>query len=285
MPASSPKSAVLNNENGWGKDDMLRRNEVFINPVKERLLKKEPTIGAWLQAANSVTAEVMAKAGFDWLMVDMEHGPGDFMTLLQQLQAVNAYPVVPFARAPWNDFVTIKRLLDIGVQGLLVPYVNSAEEAVNAVKACKYPPQGIRGIAPSPRAGGFGMNGQGYLSRANAEIVVMVAIETPQAAEQIDDFLAVEGLDGIFIGPMDLATSMGCFCNPAAPAVRETIARIEKKVLASKKFLGTVAGDFHAAQALYGRGYSFVAAMSDTTSLGKLAIQTVDAFMDAYRKG
>lgn len=263
---------------------MLKRNEVFTNPVKERLLKREPTIGAWLQGANSVTAEVMAKAGFDWLMVDMEHGPGDFMTLFHQLQAVNAYTVVPFARAPWNDFVTIKRLLDIGVQGLLVPYVNSAEEARNAVKACKYPPLGIRGIAPSPRAGGFGMNGQNYLAHANDEIVVMVAIETPQAVRQIDEFLAVDGLDGIFIGPMDLATSMGHFCTPSAPEVREAIALIERKVLASKKFLGTVAGDFHAAQALYERGYSFVAAMSDTTSLGKLAMQTVDTFMDAYRQ-
>ena len=128
------------------------------------------------------------------------------------------------------------------------------------------------------------MNGQNYLAHANDEIVVMVAIETPQAVSQIDEFLAVDGLDGIFIGPMDLATSMGHFCTPSAPEVREAIALIEQKVLASNKFLGTVAGDFHAAQALYERGYSFVAAMSDTTSLGKLAMQTVDAFMDAYRQ-
>ena len=257
---------------------MLKRNEVFTNPVKERLLKREPTIGAWLQGANSVTAEVMAKAGFDWLMVDMEHGPGDFMTLFHQLQAVNAYPVVPFARAPWNDFVTIKRLLDIGVQGLLVPYVNSAEEARNAVKACKYPPLGIRGIAPSPRAGGFGMNGQNYLAHANDEIVVMVAIETPQAVRQIDEFLAVDGLDGIFIGPMDLATSMGHFCDPDHPEVQEAIHTIEAKVNASGKFLASIAGNMDIAKAKFDAGYQLVVAMADGSTLGNAARKNVDTF-------
>ena len=257
---------------------MLKRNEVFKNTVKEKLLKREPTIGAWLQAGSNVTAEVMAKAGFDWLMVDMEHGPGDMMTLLSQLQAVSAYDIVPFARAPWNDFVTIKRILDTGVQGLLVPYVNSAQEAAEAVKACKYPPEGFRGIAPSPRAGGFAMNGLDYLSHANDEIVVMIAIETPQGIECLDEILAVPGIDGIFIGPMDLATSMGFFCTPTAKAVQDNVRLIEKKVLDSGKFLGTVASDYAQAEKLYRRGYSFVTAMSDTTSLGKLAIATVDSF-------
>ncbi|MEF9895967.1 MAG: aldolase/citrate lyase family protein [Clostridia bacterium] len=261
---------------------MLKRDEVFKNMVKEKLLRREPTIGAWLQAANGITAEVMAKAGFDWLMVDMEHGPGDILTLLGQLQAMSAYGVVPFARAPWNDLVTIKRILDTGVQGLLVPYVNGGQEAEEVVKACKYPPEGYRGIAPSPRAGGFGMNGMNYLSKANAEIVVMVAIETPQAVAQIDAILSVSGIDGIFVGPMDLSTSMGYFCNPSAPAVQQAIGLIEEKVLASGKFLGTVASNFPQAKKLYERGYSFIAAMSDTTSLGKIAIDTVDAFRSAF---
>ena len=123
---------------------------------------------------------------------------------------------IPFARLPWNDLIAAKRVLDCGVMGMHIPYVNTKEEAENAVKFCKYPTRGIRGIAGSPRAAGFGMNKGSYLQRANDETIVMVAIETPIGVANLDEILKVEGVDGIFIGPMDLSTSMGCFGNPSA---------------------------------------------------------------------
>lgn len=261
---------------------MLRQNEVFYNKVKWLLKERKKTIGAWLQAASPITAEIFGKAGFDFAMVDMEHGPGDIMTLIGQLQALAKYDVAPFARAPWNDPVMIKKMLDAGLYGILIPYVSTKEEAEAAVRACKYPLEGIRGIAPSPRAGGYGMNGNLYLENANEQLVVMTAMETPEAVAHIDEIVQVSGLDGIFIGPMDLATSMGHFCDPKHPEVQEAIKKIETAVKGSGKFLGTVAGDFEAAQALYEKGYSYVVVMSDTTSLAKLAMANVKRFKETY---
>ena len=261
---------------------MLRQNEVFYNKVKWLLKERKKTMGAWLQAASPITAEIFGKAGFDFAMIDMEHGPGDIMTLISQLQALQKYDVAPFARAPWNDPVTIKRMLDAGLYGILIPYVSTKEEAEAAVRACKYPLEGIRGIAPSPRAGGYGMNGNLYLANANEQLVVMTAVETPEAVEHIEQIVRVSGLDGIFIGPMDLATSMGHFCNPKHPEVQEAICKIEAAVKETDKFLGTVAGDFEAAKDLYERGYSYVVVRSDTTSLAKLALENVRKFKENY---
>lgn len=261
---------------------MLRLDETFHNPVKQLLKENKKVLGAWLQMASPYAAEIFAKAGVDVLMVDMEHAPNDPLTLLEQLRAMGRFDAVPFARAPWNDLVTIKRMLDVGLYGLLIPYVNTKQEAENAVRACKYPPQGMRGIAPSPRAGGFGMNAQNYLAHANDEIVVMTAVETGAAVENLDEILEVEGLDGIFIGPMDLATSMGHFCDPSAPEVQQAIRTIEQKVFASGKFLATVAGSFDKAKALYDKGYSMVVAFADGGTLGRVAREQVDRFHAAY---
>lgn len=261
---------------------MLRLDETFHNPVKQLLKENKKVLGAWLQMASPYAAEIFAKAGVDVLMVDMEHAPNDPLTLLEQLRAMGRFDAVPFARAPWNDLVTIKRMLDVGLYGLLIPYVNTKQEAENAVRACKYPPQGMRGIAPSPRAGGFGMNAQNYLAHANDEIVVMTAVETGAAVENLDEILEVEGLDGIFIGPMDLATSMGHFCDPSAPEVQQAIRTIEQKVFASGKFLATVAGSFDKAKDLYDKGYSMVVAFADGGTLGRVAREQVDRFHAAY---
>lgn len=261
---------------------MLRLDESFHNPVKKLLKEKKKILGAWLQMASPYAAEIFAKAGVDVLMIDMEHAPNDPLSMLEQLRAMGRFSSIPFARAPWNDLVTIKRMLDVGLYGLLIPYVNTRDEAERAVQACKYPPEGMRGIAPSPRAGGFGMNSQNYLAHANDEIVVMTAVETGTAVKNLDEILQVEGLDGIFIGPMDLATSMGYFCNPSAPEVQEAIHTIEEKVFASGKFLATVAGNFEAAKKLYDRGYSMVVAFADGGTLGRVAREQVELFRTAY---
>jgi 2-dehydro-3-deoxyglucarate aldolase/4-hydroxy-2-oxoheptanedioate aldolase len=224
----------------------------------------------------------MSRAGFDWLIIDMEHGPGDILTLISQLQAMNGSGVVPLVRAPWNDFVAIKRILDAGVYGILFPYINTKAEAEAAVRACKYPPAGIRGVAGSPRAAGYGQNPKEYLTQANDEILIITAVETPEAVANLDEILAVEGLDGIFIGPMDLATSMGHPFDPAHPDVQETIGQIETKVLAAGKFLGTIAGNWEQAQARYNKGYQLLMLMADGVALGKLAADTVASFRASY---
>ncbi len=257
---------------------MLKRE----NHVKKLLKEGKNVIAAWVQAASPITAEIVARAGFDVVMIDLEHGPGDVMSTVAQVQAMQGADAMPFARAPWNDMVAIKRILDAGIYGLLVPYVNTAKEAVAAVRAAKYPPQGMRGIAGSPRAAGYGNNSMQYLVSANDEIFVMIAIETPEAAENLDRILEVEGLDGIFIGPMDLATSMGSFGNPKNDRVQEVIRAIERKVLAAGKVLGTVASTWEDAHEKYRKGYQFIVGFSDTTSLNQAAMQRVQDFSRNY---
>jgi 2-dehydro-3-deoxyglucarate aldolase/4-hydroxy-2-oxoheptanedioate aldolase len=257
----------------------------FENHVKQMLKEGKKTAGAWLQIASPFTAEIMSQAGFDWLMIDMEHGPGDILTLVSQLQAMKGTDAIALVRAPWNDFVTIKRILDTGVHGLLIPYVNTREEAESAVRACRYPPQGIRGVAGSPRAQGYGQNVQAYLQQANDEVLLITAVETPTAVTNLDDILGVDGVDGIFIGPMDLATNMGHLGDPRHPEVQEAIAEIEGKVLESGKVLATISGSWEQAQRLYGRGYQMVMLMADGVSLAKLAVEKVAQFRKAYPGG
>ncbi len=254
------------------------------NRVKLILKNGQVTAGAWLQLTSPMSAELMARAGFDWLIIDMEHAPGDYLNLAAQIQAMGATDCVPFVRAPWNDPVAIKRILDTGAMGVLIPYVNSGEEARQAVAACKYPPDGIRGVAGSPRAAYFGQNSRDYLRDANQQILVIVAVETGEAIDNLDEILATDELDGIFIGPMDLATSMGHFGDPSHPEVQEAIGLIEKKTISAGKFLGTVGGSWEQARKKYDRGYQLLMLMSDSVDLAKLAGQTMNAFTDHYRK-
>lgn len=261
---------------------MLREGEAFHNRAKWLLKEGKKLTGAWLQTGSPIAAEIFARAGFDCLVADLEHGPGDIMTLIGQLHAMSRYDAVPLARAPWNDAVSIKRILDTGVYGLIVPYVNSREEAERAVRACKYPLEGTRGVAHSPRAGGFGLGDRQYLDNANEQILVAVAVETLEAARNIGGILDTVGLDGIFVGPMDLSASMGFFNNPGAPEVLETIGEIEKAVLASDKFLASMALDGNQAARMYERGYSLVISASDSMSLARLAAHTIKEFRQAY---
>jgi 2-keto-3-deoxy-L-rhamnonate aldolase RhmA len=259
--------------------------QVFENRVKRMLKEGKKTAGAWLQLCSPMTAEIMSRAGFDWLMIDMEHGPGDVLALIAQLQAIDGSGVVPFVRAPWNDFVAIKRILDAGAYGVMVPYVNTKGDAEAAVRACKYPPEGIRGIAGSPRAAGYGQNAKEYFARANSEVLVIAQIETTQAASNIEEIMEVPGVDVVFIGPMDLATSMGHLGNPNHPEVQSTIAAAEAKVLKAKKTLGTISNGWEQARELYKRGYQMIMLMSDSVSLGKLASETITKFREVFPEG
>ena len=257
----------------------------YENTLKTKLKAGKKTIGAWAQLASPFTAEIMSTAGFDWLMLDHEHAPGDILNLISQIQAMKGSGCVPLVRAPWNDFVAIKRILDAGTQGVLVPYVNTREEAEMAVKACKYPLEGIRGVAGSPRAAGYGQNIGNYLQRSNDQVFVMTAVETPEAIANLDEILQIKGLDGIFIGPMDLASSMGFFCDPAQPTVQAEIKKVEEKVLAVGKVLATTTGTWEQAQKLFERGYQMLMLMADGGVLAALATQKVKQFREAYPNG
>jgi 2-dehydro-3-deoxyglucarate aldolase/4-hydroxy-2-oxoheptanedioate aldolase len=254
---------------------MLEKN---CNPAADALRADKKISSAWVQAASPITAEILAEAGFDVLLIDMEHGPGDIMVLMAQIQAMKGEKAVPFVRASWNDFVQIKRILDAGAYGLVVPYVCSAQEAQAAVKAAKYPPEGIRGIAGSTRAAHYGYNSLEYFDTANRDIFVFVQIETPGAVQNIDEILSVPGVDGIFIGPMDLATTHGFRGKPGTPAMQEIIKGLEKKIKASGKALATVCNNFADAKEKYDRGYNMITLISDTTALGKVAREEMGKF-------
>jgi len=187
-------------------------------------------------------------------------------------------PAVPFVRAPWNDLVQIKRILDAGAYGLVIPYINNKAEAEAAIKAAKYPPDGIRGIAGSVRAAHYGYNSKEYFDTANNDVFVFLQIETPDGVKNIDEILSVPGLDGIFIGPMDLATTHGFRGQPSTPQVQEIILALEKKIKAKGKALATICNDFEDAKAKYARGYNMITLISDTVTLGKVARNEVEKF-------
>ena len=178
------------------------------NTFKHALAEGRRQIGLWSSLSSNYTVEVIAGAGYDWILLDMEHSPNDLESLLAQLQAAAPYPTHPVVRVPWNDTVTIKRVLDVGAQSLLIPYVSTVAEAKAAVAATRYPPAGVRGVAGTTRASRFGRV-QGYAKKAHEEICVLVQVETRQALENLEAICAVEGVDGVFIGPADLHASLG----------------------------------------------------------------------------
>jgi len=201
------------------------------NGFKRALVRGETQIGLWSSLSSNYSVEVIAGAGFDWLLLDMEHSPNDLESLLAQLQAAAPYATHPVVRVPWNDMVSIKRVLDVGAQSLLVPYVSSAAEARSAVSFTRYPPQGARGVAGTTRATRFGRI-KDYARRAHEEICVLVQVETQSALDNIEAICAIEGVDGVFIGPADLHASLGYpgeIANPKVkPLIDEAVRRIRK---------------------------------------------------------
>ena len=201
------------------------------NEFKRALQAGRPQIGLWSSLSSSYTVEVIAGAGFDWILLDMEHSPNDLESLLTQLQAAAPYPTHCVARVPWNDLVAIKRILDIGAQSLLVPYVSTRAEAEAAVSATRYPPAGLRGVAGTTRATRFGRV-KDYARKAQEELCLLVQVETQGALDSIEAICGVDGVDGVFIGPADLHASLGYpgeIANAKVkPLIDEAIRRIRK---------------------------------------------------------
>lgn len=253
------------------------------NPVKKKLQAGMVTAGAWLALASAATAEIFGLAGFDWLVIDMEHGAGDYMTLLGQLQALNGSRAVPLVRVTGNDPLVIKRVLDAGALGVVVPDVQTRMDAEAACQAVKYPPLGRRGISGNTRAAAYGMQESDLLMKtANDRTMVIVQIESPQAVKNLDEILEVTEVDVFFIGPRDLATSMGYFNDASHPEVIARISLIEQKVLSAGKILGTVTSSWNQAQEKYARGYQFLSLLSDAAGLGKLSQDMMAKFKQHF---
>jgi 4-hydroxy-2-oxoheptanedioate aldolase len=234
-----------------------------MNRLKQAFQENRTTIGLWQALATPYTAEICAGAGFDWLMFDAEHSPNTLPTLLGQLQAVAAFPLESVVRPPVADPVLIKQYLDIGVRTLLVPMVDTAEQAKRVVASTRFPPAGIRGVASATsRASGFGTNAK-YLAETHHSLCVIVQIESRTALDQLEAIAAVDGVDGMFIGPGDLAGSLGHLGNPAHPDVRAAIEKAISRIRASGKPAGIFARDADQAKTYMAAGVSFVSVGSD----------------------
>ncbi len=236
------------------------------NTFKQALARGERQVGLWCSLASPVATEVAAGAGFDWIVIDGEHGPNDITTLLPQLQAMSRGTAEPVFRVPWNDFVIIKRALDVGARSLLIPFVQNAEEARRAVAATRYPPLGIRGVARAIRANDFGRI-QDYHRNAHLDTCVIVQLETGAALSEIEAVAAVEGVDGIFIGPSDVAASLGHLGDPKDPAVQAAIKDAATRIRAAGKSAGFLTGNADEVEAIFELGFNFTAVGNDVSIL------------------
>jgi 4-hydroxy-2-oxoheptanedioate aldolase len=252
-----------------------------INLFKAALAARTPQIGLWLGLADAYCAEICAGAGFDWLLIDGEHAPNDLRTILSQLQALAAYPVHAAVRPPSGDPNLIKQLLDIGAQTLLIPMVETEEQAQALVRAVRYPPAGIRGVgAALARAAEWNRN-TSYLAEADREVCLLVQIESRRGLEHLPQIAAIEGVDGIFIGPADLSASLGHRGNPGHPEVQRAIDEAIGVIGSTGKAAGILAAAESAARRYMELGCTFIAVGIDVSLLARASEELARKFKTA----
>lgn len=249
-----------------------------IKSIRQRVLDGEILVGTWLVLGSSLTAEIAGNAGFDWVLLDMEHGMGANDSLLFQLQAIEGTPAVPIVRVASNDPVLIKRVLDLGPAGVMVPMVNSADDARRLVQAMRYPPQGIRGVTPYTRPANFGQGFKEYYATANNELLCVVQIETEEAVEHADEIAAVDGVDVLFIGPLDLSVGLGIMRQFDHPKYRAAVERIVSACRKAGKTPGIILLDVEVPEDAVADGFSFVARASDGSVLATALRELVEPF-------
>jgi 4-hydroxy-2-oxoheptanedioate aldolase len=236
---------------------------------KRQLTNERALIGMWVASGSATLAEVCAGSGLDWLLIDSEHAPNDLVSILPQLQAVAAYPITPVVRPPTGDPVLIKQLLDAGVEVLLIPMVESAEQARAMVAATRYPPAGIRGVgATLARASRWGRV-EGYVANADRDISLLVQVESRAGLDAIEDICGVEGVDGVFVGPADLAASLGHLGRPDHEEVVAAVEAAIKAIVASGKAAGVNAFAQELAQRYMSLGARFVLVGADLTLVAR----------------
>lgn len=252
------------------------------NPFNAALKAGDAQIGLWISLASNFAAEVVASAGFDWALVDMEHSPNDYFSVLSQLQAFASSDTTAIVRVEWNDAVAVKRLLDLGAQGLLFPMIQSVEEAKQAVAATRYPPHGVRGVSAATRATKFGRISD-YTARVEQETTVLLQLESRAAIEQAEAIGDVDGVSGVFFGPADIAADIGKLGKPMDPAVWDLVRPAAKKLMAKGVPVGTLVLDTDFAVELLDEGFTFVACGGDVPLLARAAdalIATMRAAQD-----
>ncbi len=253
------------------------------NPVKRALLKREVTLGTWIQTGSTAVAEVFANAGFDWIAADIEHTDIELQTysaIARGMYGRGMYGrgVVPIARVRENDTLAIRQVLDTGAQGVIVPLVNSAKDAKKAVKAAKYPPEGVRGFAFC-RANDWGVNFESYVKTANDNVAVVVMIESREAVENIDEILQVEGVDGVFIGPYDMSGSYGIVGQTSHKIIREACIKVSAACERHGKSAGihVVLPVDDAVKNAVEEGFTFIALGIDVVFLDQSAKRAINA--------
>ncbi|MDO9402463.1 MAG: 4-hydroxy-2-oxoheptanedioate aldolase [Polaromonas sp.] len=255
------------------------------NPFKTALQARQPQIGLWLSMAAPYLAEVSATAGFDWLLVDGEHAPNDVRSMLAALQAIAPYRSHPVVRPVSDDAALIKQLLDIGAQSLLVPMVDTAEQAARVVAATRYPPHGVRGVGSAIARASRWNARTDYMDVADGEVCLLVQAETVTAMGNLQAICAVEGVDGVFIGPADLSASMGHRSNPGHPEVQAAIEDGIRTIVASGKAAGILTSDRALARRYLELGATFVATGVDVLVFAQAARQLAGEFVAARTPG
>jgi|Deesub1362B_J571_1020462.scaffolds.fasta_scaffold00065_120 2-keto-3-deoxy-L-rhamnonate aldolase RhmA len=259
-----------------------------MNKTKNLLKEGKVALGAWVTIQHADVAEIMATLPFDWLLFDMEHSPADFSTINTLLPALNGTEITPFIRVPWNDMVMIKRALDLGIQGLLIPYVNTKEEAEAVVRASRYPPKGIRGVGPR-RATKYGVIPitEYYEKFEKEDLLIGIQIETDEALKNIEDMLSVDGVDLAFIGPNDLSASLGVFRKLDDPKFQRAVDLVLEACESSGVAPGIMTGGSEDAKKWIERGFKFVSIAHDYSILRKAylnALTEVSEFVKTLKR-
>ncbi|HLI12327.1 MAG TPA: aldolase/citrate lyase family protein [Alphaproteobacteria bacterium] len=248
------------------------------NTAKKRLAEGKKVLGCWLQGEGILAAELIGYAGFDFAIIDHEHAPGSFVSAISLIQAVSASGTTVMMRVPWNDPVYLKRALDIGIEGVMIPMVETAEQARAAVAACRFPPYGIRGNATGGiRGADFGLSQRKYLDTAHEQLLIMCQVETVKTVENIPEIAQVEGVDVLFIGPNDLASSIGKPSRFDDPEVMALLERAETAIKAAGKRLAAVPFGPYGWQDLFDRGYDLVVGAGDLALVRMGALAQVKA--------
>lgn len=250
------------------------------NRFKHAIAKGELQIGLWAGMCSPIAAEILVDSNYDWVVVDGEHSPNTLDSTLAQLQVFARGTTEPVVRTPWNDMVMTKLVLDIGATTLLLPYVQNADEAKRAVDSVRYPPRGVRGAAGSTRASRFGRV-KNYFADAEKELCLLIQAETKDAVDQIEKMGAIDGVDGIFIGPNDLSASIGHLGNRMHRDVQGLIETAQKRIKATGKASGILASSEEEAQRYIDLGFTFVAVGSDYG----LYTKAVDALAQRFGRG
>ena len=252
-----------------------------VNAFKRALADGQTQIGLFLGLAHAYSAEIVATAGFDWLLIDGEHGPNDLQGIIAQLQALAPYPVRAVVRTPDHDVARIKQLLDSGAQTLMVPMVESAADAAKLVRAMRYPPHGVRGVGTAMARAARWNGVADYFARADSEMCLIVQIESTHGLAALDEILAVDGVDAVFIGPSDLAASMGHLGQPGHPEVKAAVETAIGQIAAAGKAAGVFSADPATAGAYQAIGARFLLVGVDTLLLRNAAVALADRFKPA----